>query len=312
MKKIIAILLVLILSLGIVACGSGKTEKTDAPAATEKATDAPEKEATDTPEEEVTEAEAAEETEAADAELEKIIIGATPNPHEEILKEVVEDLKGKGVELVIEVYTDYKTPNRALSEGSIDANYFQHIPYFEDENAANDYKLEILGGVHIEPMGIFSTKIESIDDLKDGDEVMIPNDPVNGGRALLILQAKGIIKLKDGGGLESTVGDIVENEKNLKFTELEAAAIPRSYQDATIALINGNYALENGLNPAEDAIALEDESSPYVNIIAVREGDAKLPKFKALLEVLQSDKIKGFIEEKYGGSVVPAFSKPGE
>lgn len=299
-KKVLALLLLALIIL-ISAC-SGPTAQTTAPADTTKATttDAPETSDTDP---------LPTDTDAP-AEREKIVIGVTPNPHETLVKLVVDDLKEKGIDVEIKVFNDYFTPNQLVNDGEMDANYFQHIPFFDNEVEEKNLKLEILGGIHIEPMGIYSTKIKSLDELKDGDEVLIPNDTVNGGRALLLLQAEGVIELKDGGTVTSTERDIEKNEKNLKFVPLEAAAIPRSYQDAAIGIINGNYALDNDLNPVEDSIVLEGASSPYVNIIAVREGEAKLPKFQALLEALQSDEVKDFIEKEYGGSVVTAFSKP--
>ena len=307
MKKVRTLSLILIaLILLATGCSQATTPTTTAaPAVTEAETEAPTEAATEAETEAPTEAE----TEAADA-VEKIIIGVTPNPHETLVKLVEDQLKEKGIELEIVVFTDYVTPNPALNDGELDANYFQHIPYFDDAVEKDKLEIEILGGIHIEPMGVYSTSIESLDDLKDGDEVLIPNDTVNGGRALLLLQANGVIELKDGGSVTSTERDIVTNDKNLKFTPLEAATIPLSYEDAAIGVINGNYALDNGLNPVKDAIVLEDESSPYANIIAVRKGEAQLPKFQALLEALQSDEIKEFIETEYDGSVIPAFSKP--
>ncbi len=240
-------------------------------------------------------------------ENDTIRIGLSPSPHADIVKQIVPNLEKEGVKVEIIEYTDYVIPNNALAEGEIDANYFQHIPYFEEFITTNKLDLENLGGVHIEPMGVFSKKIASLDELKDGDEVMIPNDPTNAGRALLLLQSQGVIKLKDGGSVTSTEKDITENPKNLKFTALEAAAIPKSYEDATIAVINGNYAIDNGINPVKDSIAIEGKDSPYVNIVAVRKGDAAKDKFQKLIKALQSDTIKEFIEKTYDGSVVPAF-----
>lgn len=244
---------------------------------------------------------------AKPAENNTIRIGVSPSPHAEIVKLVVDDLEQEGVKLEIKEYTDYIIPNNALAEGEIDANYFQHIPYFEEFIATHKLELENLGGIHIEPMGIFSQKLKSLDELGEGGEVMIPNDPTNGGRALLLLQAQGLIKLKDGGSVTSTEADVVENPKQLRFTPLEAAAIPKAYEDADIAVINGNYAIDNGLNPVRDSIAIEGADSPYVNIIAVRKGEAQLDKFQKLLRALQSAEVKDFIEQSYGGSVVPVF-----
>lgn len=243
----------------------------------------------------------------ADEKENVIRIGATPVPHVDILKAVEEDLKEKGIELEIITYTDYPLINKALIEKEIDANFFQHIPYFEDFEKNGQGGAEILGGIHIEPMGLYSKKYKNLDELKDGDEVMIPNDTTNSGRPLLLLQSKGILKLKEDAGIDATEKDIVENPKNLKFKRMDAAAIPSTYEDAAIAAINGNFALEHGLNPISDSIALEDAASPYVNIIAVRKGEKDQEKFQQLLTALQSEKIKIFILETYQGAVIPAF-----
>ena len=238
----------------------------------------------------------------------KIVIGVSPAPHADIVAQVVEELAAQGVVVEIREYSDYKTPNIALSDKEIDANYFQHIPYFAEENSVGKFGLEILGGIHIEPMGLFSTKHASLADLPDGAEIMVPNDTTNEGRALLLLEEVGLISLNSGiSAGTATPKDIVDNPKNLKFTELEAALIPQSYQDADAAVINGNYAIEHGLNPVADSIAIEGSSSPYVNVIAVKEGDADREDLKKLLAALQSDKVKAFIEDKYQGAVVPAF-----
>ena len=238
---------------------------------------------------------------------EKIVIGVSPSPHADIVKQVVDELEEDGIKVIVKEYSDYVQPNLDLAEKEIDANFFQHIPYFEEFIAERDLDLAILGGVHIEPMGIYSKTLKSLDDLKDGDEVMIPNDTTNCGRALLLLQAQGLIKL----GVDDVIAtekDVTENPLNLKFTALEAAAIPTVYGDASIAVINGNYAIQNDLNPVKDSLAIEDAESPYVNIIAVRADEVKAEKFEKFLSALQTDKVKKFIEEKYDGSVVPAFS----
>ncbi|HZW97909.1 MAG TPA: MetQ/NlpA family ABC transporter substrate-binding protein [Bacillota bacterium] len=236
-----------------------------------------------------------------------IIIGVSPSPHADIVKQVVDDLEKEGIKVTIKEYSEYVQPNLDLAEGEIDANFFQHTPYLEEFIAERDLDLSVLGGIHIEPMGIFSTTLTSLDELKDGDEVMIPNDTTNCGRALLLLQEQGLIKLGVE-GVNATEKDITENPKNLKFTALEAAAIPTVYGDAAIAVINGNYAIQHELNPVEDSLAIEDANSPYVNIIAVRSDEAGAEKFQKLLSALQTDKVKDFIEETYSGSVVPAFS----
>ncbi len=237
----------------------------------------------------------------------EIIIGVSPSPHADIVKQVVDDLEKEGIKVTIKEYSEYVQPNLDLAEGEIDANFFQHTPYLEEFIAERDLDLSVLGGIHIEPMGIFSTTLTSLDQLKDGDEVMIPNDTTNCGRALLLLQEQDLIKLGVE-GVNATEKDITENPKNLKFTALEAAAIPTVYGDAAIAVINGNYAIQHELNPVEDSLAIEDANSPYVNIIAVRSDEVGAEKFQKLLSALQTDKVKKFIEETYSGSVVPAFS----
>lgn len=236
-----------------------------------------------------------------------IRVGATPVPHVEILEGVKEDLAKEGISLEIVSYTDYPLVNKALVEGEIDANFFQHIPYYEDflKNEPKGEDTAILCGVHIEPMGIYSTKYKSLDELNDGDEVMIPNDTTNSGRPLLLLQNLGIIKLSENAGVDATEKDIVENPKHLKFTRLDAAAIPAAYQDAAIAAINGNFAMESGLNPLKDAIALEDKESPYVNIVVVKKDTVQCDAMKKFKEALTSEKTKAFILDHYKGSVIP-------
>lgn len=244
---------------------------------------------------------------ACSKKQDKLVIGVSPAPHADIVALVVDELKEQGITLEIREFSDYVTPNISLSDKDIDANYFQHIPYFAHENSVGKFGLEILGGIHIEPMALFSTKHASLADLPDGAEIMVPNDTTNEGRALLLLQQVGLITLKEGVAGDATPKDIADNPKGLKFTELDAPTIPEAYRDADAAVINGNYAIEHGLNPVKESLAIEDESSPYVNIIAVKEGDAGRPELQKLLEALQSDKVKVYIEEKYEGAVVPAF-----
>lgn len=243
---------------------------------------------------------------AGDAE-QKLVVGVSPSPHAEILRQVVDDLKKEGVELVVREYSDYVLPNRDLADGEIDANYFQHLPYFEEFIARENLDLISLGGIHIEPMGIYSAKHQSLEDLPEGAEVMIPNDTTNCGRALLLLQKQGLIKLSVQ-DVSATEKDVVENPKQLKFTALEAAAIPLVYKDADLAVINGNYAIQHELNPLKDALKLEDAESPFVNIIAIRRKDRDDQRFEKLMKALQSEKIQNFILEKYEGSVIPAFT----
>lgn len=236
-----------------------------------------------------------------------IKIGVTPEPHGQIIDFIVDDLKDKGIEIEIVEFTDYVTPNMALTDGDLDANFFQHKDYMNNFKKENNIDIVSIGAVHIEPLGLYSSKYESIDDLEDGSEIIVPNDATNGGRALILLEQAGLITLNKDAGTLATENDIVENPKNLKFTSLEAAQIPRIVEDVDAAIINGNFALSAGLVPAEDSILLEDKDSPYANIIAVRNGEENEEKFAKLLETLQSEKVREFIEENYEGAVIPAF-----
>lgn len=236
-------------------------------------------------------------------------VGASPSPHAEILSQVVDDLKAKGVELKIVEFTDYVTPNIALSDGDLDANYFQHLPYLHSFCADRGLKLHSDATIHVEPMGLFSKKIAKIADLKDGSLIAIPNDPTNCGRALLLLQSAGYIKLAEGVGLTATELDIEENPHGFKFRSLEAAQLPRSLDDVDAAVINGNYALPAGFNPAEDGLIVEGAESPYANVIAVRDGDTN-PDIAALIAALQSEKVANYIRETYKGGALPAFGGP--
>ena len=244
----------------------------------------------------------------ADAKEVTLKIGATPVPHAELLEQVKPDLKAQGINLEIIEFNDYVQPNIALNDKELDANFFQHEPYLNDFiKEHKDVKLKNAGGIHIEPMGIYSTKIKKLDELPVGAIVSIPNDPTNGGRALLLLQKAGLLKLKDGANEMATVQDIAENPKDLIIQEVEAAQLPRTLEDVTISIINTNFAMNANLNPMKDALFIEDKTSPYVNIIAVRDGDENRDEIKKLLNSLKSDKIKKFIEEKYNGAIVPAF-----
>lgn len=244
----------------------------------------------------------------SDANKEKILtVGATPVPHAELLELVKNDLAAEGFELRIVEFTDYVTPNLSLDAGDLDANFFQHKPYLDAFNADRNLKLVSAFGVHVEPLGLYSSRINSIDQLKDGAVIGIPNDPTNEGRALLLLQVKGYITLNANAGLEGTPNDITSNPKNLQFRELEAAQLPRSLGDLDAAIINGNYALEAGLNPVEDALILEGAESPYVNVVAVKNGDETSAKILALKKALCSQKVKDYILANYDGGVVATF-----
>lgn len=235
----------------------------------------------------------------------KIIVGASAVPHAEILENVKEDLKELGYELEVKIFNDYVLPNTALSEGQLDANFFQHIPYLEEMNSKENLGITWTAKVHIEPMGLYSEKISSLEELKDGATIAIPNDATNGSRALKLLAENGLITLKDTE--IASVLDITNNEKNLNFKELDAPALPRTLVDVDAAVINTNYAIEADLNPLEDAIIIESSESPYANVLAVKEENKESEKTKALNSVLNSEKTKKFIEEKYKGTIAPAF-----
>ena len=244
-------------------------------------------------------------------ETKKIVIGANPSPHADILKVAKKELKKEGYELEIKEYSDYVQPNTALESGDLDANYFQHKPYLDDFNKKKKTHLVSAGTIHYEPFGIFPGKTKSLKDLKKGATVAVPNDTTNEARALLLLQDQGLIKLKDGAGLTATKKDIVENKKDLAIKEIEAAQIPRSLKDVDIAVVNGNYALQAGLKVNKDALATEDADSigakTYGNIVAVKKGNEKSAATKALIKALKSDTVKKYINDKYDGAVVPLF-----
>ena len=235
----------------------------------------------------------------------KIVVGATPEPHAALLSLVVDDLAAQGITLEIKEFTDYVTPNDAVEYGEIDANYFQHIPYLESFNTEHGYHLVNAGGIHVEPIALYSSKYSSLSDIPNGAVIAIPNDPTNEGRALLLLQSAGLIKLKDDAGLEAIPLDITENPKNFKFSEIEAATLPRVLSDVDAAIINGNYAIPAGLVATRDGLFVEGSDSPYVNVIAVKEGNENNPAIKALIEALKSDEVAAFVAEKYkNGEVV--------
>lgn len=247
------------------------------------------------------------------ADADKTIkVGASPTPHAEILESVKDELAKDGYTLEVQEFTDYVQPNQALASGDLDANYFQHLPYLEEYNKENGTDIVSAGTVHYEPFGLYAGKTTSLDALQDGATIAVPNDTTNEARALLLLADNGLIKLKDGVGLNATKNDIVENPKNLNIEELEAAQLSRSLKDVDMAVINGNYAIDAGLK-VKDALATEKEDSEaaktYANIIAVRAEDAASEKTKELVKVLQSDNVREYIEKEYDGAVVPLFSK---
>lgn len=290
-SRLLALVLALALALSLAACG-GEPAPAEAPSS-----EAP--------------AEAAPSGEAAEpaAELAVLKVGASPAPHAEILEQVKPVLAEEGVDLQIVEFTDYVMPNKALDAGDIDANYFQHFPYLDNFNAENGTDLVSAAAIHFEPLGVYPGKTMSLDALADGATIAVPNDPTNEARALLLLQKLGYIKLTDGAGLEATPLDIVENTKNLKFQELEAAQLPNVLPDVDLAVINGNYAVGAGIE--DTVLTTEDKDSEaaqeFANIIAVRSGDESRDDIQKLVAALESDAVAAFINEKYSGTVIPVF-----
>ena len=287
-KKLLASVLAGVLALGLLAgCGNTASDS-EAPA-----------EETTTEEASVEEA----------AEPKEIKIAASATPHAEILAKVKEILAVDGWDLQVTEFDDYVQPNEVVESGDFDANYFQHIPYLDSFNEEKGTHLVNAGGIHYEPFGIYPGTKATLEELVDGDEIAVPNDTSNEARALLLLQDKGVITLKEGVGLEATVNDIVENPKNIKIVELEAAQVARVIDEVSFVVLNGNYALQAGYSVKNDAIAYEQADSQaaetYVNIIAVYEGNEEKDSIKALIEVLKSQEIQDFINEKYDGAVVP-------
>lgn len=239
-----------------------------------------------------------------------ITVGASPSPHAEILKAVEDEIKAAGYELKVVEYNDYVQPNVALSEGDLDANYFQHKPYLDNYNQENGTDLVSAAAIHFEPMGIYAGKSSDIKNVPDGAKIAVPSDATNEARALLLLQDQGVLKLKDGAGLEATKNDIAENPHNVEFVEVEAASVPRTLQDADFGVINGNYALSAGLDTTATLAsegAGSEAAKTYANIVAVRKGEDQTDKTKALVKALTSDTAKKFIENQYKGSVIPVF-----
>lgn len=246
----------------------------------------------------------------ADSKDDKVIkIGVTPKPHKEIVDAAVPLLEKEGYKVEITEFNDYVQPNTAVEEGSLDVNFFQHTPYLNEQVQSRGLHLKSVAAIHLEPMGLYSKKITSLGELKDGSTIAVPNDPSNEARALKLLAANGLIKIKDGELV--TPADITENPKNLQFSELEAAAVPRAVDDVDAAVINGNYAIEAGFDPTTNAIVKEDKDSeaakPYANIIVVKEGNENLEKIQALIKALTSDEIRDFINKEYNGAVIPVF-----
>ncbi|MFP6831986.1 ABC transporter substrate-binding protein [Pseudomonas jessenii] len=244
---------------------------------------------------------------AFSAHAETLTVAATPVPHAEILEFVKPALAKEGVDLKVKVFTDYIQPNVQVAEKRLDANFFQHQPYLDEFNKAKGTSLVAVTGVHLEPLGAYSSKLKDLKDLPSGANVVIPNDATNGGRALLLLAKAGVITLKDPTNILSTVKDIATNPKDLKIRELEAATIPRVLTQVDLALINTNYALEAKLDPSKDALVIEGNDSPYVNILVSRADNKDSDAMKKLAAALHSPEVKKFITEKYKGAVLPAF-----
>ena len=287
MKKRVVALLLGLAAVTLAACGGKKAEtkaetKVESEAGTEKAQ----------------ESEKATEAAKAEGETVKIKIGATPSPHAEILEAAKDALKKKGIDIEIVTYNDYVQPNLATDQGQIDANYFQHLPYLEDFNKENNTHVVSVGKIHYEPFGIYAGKSKDLKAIQDGAKIAVPNDTTNEARALLLLEANGIIKLKDGAGLTATKQDIVENPHNVEIYEVEAAQIPRSIDSVDFACMNGNFALQANYKPS-------DAAQTYANIIAVSEKNKDAEWAKTLVEVLHSKEIQDFINKKYEGGVVP-------
>lgn len=236
-----------------------------------------------------------------------ITVGASPTPHAEILQIAKPLLEKEGITLKIVEFSDYVKPNLALKDKELDANFFQHVPYLDAFNKDHKLDLKFVEKVHVEPLGLYSSKVKNVKDLADGARIALPNDPSNEGRSLILLAKAGLITLKDPNNINATLQDIAANPHNYKFIELEAAQLPRSLDDVEAAIINTNYAIQAKLNPVKDALVLESKDSPYANGLVVRAGDENRPEIKALEKALNSPEVKKFIEEKYSGAIVPAF-----
>jgi D-methionine transport system substrate-binding protein len=244
---------------------------------------------------------------AGSALAEDIKVGVTPGEHAQIMEKVAEVAKTKGLNIEIVEFSDYVVPNQALADGDIQANSFQHQPYLDNQIADRKFNLVSIGTTITTPMGVYSKKVKSLDELKEGATVAIPNDPTNGGRALLVLASKGLIKFKENPGIKVTVADIVENPKKIDFAEIDAAQLPRSLDDVDAAVINTNYAMEAGLHPKTDAIAIEGEKSPYANVIVVRAADKDAPWAKTLVESYHDESIRKFINEQFKGALIASW-----
>lgn len=237
-----------------------------------------------------------------------VIVGVNPGPHAIIMENVKKIAEKKGLKIEIKEFSDFVTPNSALAAGEIWANSFQHEPFLKATMKKEpSFKLANAFSTALFPINIYSKKLKPGDKIPDGAKIAIPNDPTNGGRALAILQSAKLLKLKDGVGVNATVGDITGNDKKLKIVEIEAALLPRSMDDVDLSVINSNFAMEAKLNPVKDSLFTEPKESPYANIVAVRKGDENRPEIQKLMNALRSPEVKKFIDEKYKGAVVAAF-----
>ena len=234
-------------------------------------------------------------------------IAATPVPHAEILEFIKPELASQGIDLEVIVTDDYNMPNRALAEKEVDANFFQHLPFLEEQIKQFDYPIHSVATVEIEPMGVYSRKVRSLDELRDYSVIAIPNDPTNEARALLLLQNQGLIKLQQTSSIQATVLNIAKNPKHFKFLEVDAAMLPRTLDDVEAAVINTNYALQANLSPLKDAIVLEGKNSPYANVLVIRNGDEERPDIQALEAAMNSKKMRDFILKQYKEAILPAF-----
>jgi D-methionine transport system substrate-binding protein len=240
-------------------------------------------------------------------EVVALTIGATAKPHAEILEVIKPIVAEQGIDLTVQTFTDYVLLNPALNEGQIDANFFQHIPYLDDYNTNNAAELQWVAKVHNEPMGVYSSTLSSLDEIADGAVVGIPNDTTNGGRALMVLEAAGLIALREGAGITAVSSDIADNPRNLKITMMDAAMLPRALEDTAICVINSNYAIEAGLNPVNDALFMEPKDSPFANVLVVKADNAEDENIAVIVNALQSQAVYDFLTETYEGSCVPAF-----
>lgn len=244
---------------------------------------------------------------SAQANDKPLKIGVTAGPHAQIFEVVKKIAEKDGLKIQVVEFSDYVQPNAALAAGDLDANSYQHQPYLDNANKDRGYKLVSIGQTIIFPIGLYSKKFKSLDQIPNGARLALPNDPTNGGRVLLLLQAKGLIKLKPEAGLKATPLDVTDNPKKLKFIELDAAQLPRALDDADVAAVNTNFAIQAGLLPSRDAIAMESLKSPYANVIAVRAADKDSPVLKKLLKAYQSDEVKQFIKTEFKDSVFAAW-----